>query len=114
MDDIVAIKVRDSKAGVRYFITWGRIFDRVDPTSLELMVAKQASKFGLRHLRTVVVCDSLQEASKARYFHEAVFRISQEKVPFGIRTYALWRDRMKRQMLAGRQLFYCGNPKRGA
>ena len=40
MDDIVAIKVKDSKAQTHYFLTWGRIFDRVDPKELETVMAK--------------------------------------------------------------------------
>ena|SRR5258706_11189911 len=114
MEDVVAVKVRGSKVAVHYFITWGRIFDRVDPKSLELVVAKHASKFGVRNLKSVTVCDSLREASKARYFYEALFHISQEKIPFGKSTYGPWRAKIKKQMLSGRQLFYCGAPKKDA
>jgi hypothetical protein len=114
MDDIVAVKVRDSKAGAHYFITWGRIFDRVDSKGLESMVTRHAPKFGIKRPMSATVCDSLRDASKARYFHEALFHISQEKIPFGTRTYGSWCAKMKREMLAGRQLFYCGTPKKNA
>ncbi|MBL9172368.1 MAG: hypothetical protein JNL10_02435 [Verrucomicrobiales bacterium] len=112
MEDIVAVKVRDSIMSAHYFITWGRIFDRVDPKSLEAVVAKQASSFGIKNPRSVTVCDSLQEASHARYFHEAIFHISQEKIPFGKSTYGPWCAKMKRSMLVGQQLFYCGISKK--
>ncbi len=114
MDDIVAVKVRDSKVGVRYFITWGRIFDRVDPKSLESVIAKHVSNYGIANLKAVTVCDSLQEASRARYFHEALFHISQQRIPYGTRTYAAWRAKTRKLMMSGKQLFYCGNPKRSA
>jgi hypothetical protein len=114
MDDIVAIKVKDAKARKHYFLTWGRTFNSVDPKQLESVVAKHASKFGIKNLRTVSVCDSLQEASAERYFYEALFHISQEKIPFGENTYGPWRAKMKRQMLSGRQLFYCGASKKRA
>jgi hypothetical protein len=42
MDDIVTVKVRDSKANNHFFITWGRIFDRVNPKSLEVLIAAHA------------------------------------------------------------------------
>ena len=109
MDDVVAVKVRDAKSGVHFFITWGRIFDRVDPKTLELVVEKHVAKFGIKHPTSVTLCDSLQEASKARYFHEALFHLSQERIPFGKGTYSRWRSKMRRSMLAGRQIDYCGS-----
>ena len=111
MDDIVAIKVRDAKARIHYFLTWGRTFDRVDPNELISVVRKHVSKFGIKNVTSMTVCDSLQEASATRYFYEAMFHISQEKIPFGKSTYGPWCAKMRRQMLSGRQLFYCGVPK---
>jgi hypothetical protein len=114
MDDIVAIKVRDTKARTHYFLTWGRIFDRIDPRELELVFTKHVSKFGIKNQTSVTVCDSLQEASSARYFYEALFHISQNKIPFGVSSYDPWRARTKKQMLSGLQFFYCGAPKKNA
>lgn len=112
MDDIVAVKVLDSSMSAHFFVTWGRFFDRVDPKSLEAVVAKHASSFGIRNPRSVTVCDSVQEASQARYFHEGIFDISQEKIPFGKSTYGPWCAKMRRSMLIGQQLFYCGDSKK--
>jgi hypothetical protein len=112
MDDIVAVKVRDSKAVTHYIITWGRIFDPTDPIKLESLIAKYASKFGIKNLKNVSVCDSLQAASKARYFYEALLHFSQQKIPFGERSYSVWRAKMKREMQSGRLLFYCGSPNK--
>jgi hypothetical protein len=61
-----------------------------------------------------MVCDSLQDASKTRYFYEALFHISQEKIPLGVTTYGPWSAKIRRQMMAGQQLFYCGAPKKKA
>ena len=106
MDDIVAIKVRDAKEAKHYFLTWGRIFDRVEAKQLESVFAKHVSKFGLKRFTEVSVCDSLQEASASHYFHEAFFHISQEKIPFGKSAYGPWRAKAKRrQMLMGTRSF---------
>lgn len=114
MDDVVAVKVKDSKDAMHFFLTWGRVFDRVDPKSLEAIVAKHASKFGIKEVKTATVCDSLMEASKAQYFYESLFHISQEKIPFGASTYGPWSAKKKRQILSGQQLFYCGAPRKNA
>ena len=114
MDDVVAVKVRDLKASTHYFITWGRVFDRVGPKSLESLVTKHAPRFGIKRPISATVCDSLRAASKTRYFYEALFHISQKKIPFGARTYSSWCAKMKREMLDGRQLFYCGTPKKNS
>jgi hypothetical protein len=86
MEDIVAVKIKDSKSASHYFITWGRIFDRVAPKSLERVVAKRSSGYGIKNVKSANVCDSLQEAAKSRYFHEALFHLSQEKIPYGEKT----------------------------
>ncbi|MGA3007920.1 MAG: hypothetical protein ABSE59_08515 [Opitutaceae bacterium] len=112
MDDIVAIKVRDSKEQAHYFLTWGRIFDRVDAKGLEVVITKHVSKFGIKNPQSVAVCDSLKKASKARYFYEAFFHLSREKIPFGVSTYRLWRAKKKKQILSGQQIFYCGVRKK--
>jgi hypothetical protein len=112
MDDIVVVKVRDSKANNHYFITWGRIFDRVNPKSLEVLIAAHAPKCGIKNPKSVDLCESLQEASKSRYFHEALFHMSQEKIPYGIGNYSRWCAKMKKSMLSGRQIFYCGVTKK--
>jgi hypothetical protein len=31
MDDVGAVKITESKGREHFFLTWGRIFDRVDP-----------------------------------------------------------------------------------
>jgi hypothetical protein len=114
MDDIVAIKVGDSKAQAHYFLTWGRIFDRVDSKGLEAVITKHASKFGIKNPRSAVVCESLKKASKTRFFYEAFFHISQEKIPLGVGTYGPWRAKKKQLILSGRQIFYCGVLKKKA
>ena len=112
MDDVVAIKVSETKSKIHFFLTWGRIFDRVNPEEVEALIRKYASTFGIKKAKTVTVCDSLQEAAKARYFYEAFFHISQEKIPLGKRTYEFWRIKMKKQMRKGREIYYCGITKK--
>jgi hypothetical protein len=114
MDDVVAIRVRDSTRRSHYFITWGRIFGRTDPKPLETVIKRCAGKFGIRNVKSVAVCDSLAEASSSRYFFEVLFHIGQERVPFGIRTYESWRRKKQRQMITGKSIFFCGLPKKDA
>jgi hypothetical protein len=108
MHDVVAVKVVDSKRRAHFILTWGRIFDRVGSKSLEDLVAKRAQMFGIKSPKVVIVCDSLKEASQARYFYEAFFHFSQKKIPFGVSTYERWGTKIRRQMASGQHLFYCG------
>jgi hypothetical protein len=112
MDDIVALKVIDAKGAAHFILTWGRIFDRIDTAPLEASVRQHASQFGIRAPRSIVVCRALGAAARATYFYEAFFHISQEKIPFGLRTYEPWRRKIQKEMMKGLHLFYCGTSKR--
>lgn len=83
MEDIIALQLRDGKKGKAAFMTWGRVFDRVDTTVVESKIAKVAEKFGFRDVKSVAVCDSLQEVSHYPYFYEALVSFAWKPIPFG-------------------------------
>lgn len=112
MDDVVAVAVSRPKGGVVYFLTWGRIFDVVDPTSLESLVEEYAHVYGITQVSSVRVCPSLQAAADAPYFYEGVIHFAHKGIPFGTKTYPKWRATVEKEMLAGRHLYFCGDPKR--
>jgi hypothetical protein len=103
MEDIVAIRVVDSRSKKHFFVTWGRVFDSVDPTLLLEAVRSALSKFGgISAIRSTNVCDTLQEASKQPYFYEALFSFSRERV---------LSERVRRsRIIAGKDIYYLGKP----
>jgi hypothetical protein len=110
MDDVIAVRVRDSKRRKHYFVTWGRVLDPLHPKSVESLVRKYAPQFGISGNVAVQVCSSLRDASRAPYFFEALVAIGREPIPFGKRTYETWRRRVAKRMLSGKDLIYCGRP----
>jgi hypothetical protein len=103
MDDIVALRVVLVTGQSRYFLTWGRLLDPVDPKRLEDLVGGKLSHFSLGGAAvSISVCDSLREASGARYFYECFFAMCQKPIPFGD-NYEGWKARMLEQLTQGRE-----------
>ncbi len=74
MENIVAVEVELENGQRRYFLTWGRIQDAVDPALLEQLVLRQSPRFSLggKPIRARL-CLSLQEASRESCFYECFF-----------------------------------------
>ncbi len=114
MEDVVAVRVRLRGGGSRYFLTWGRLFDPVDPTQLEDAVREHLDKFDLGGKPvSVKVCSTLQEAAAQPYFFEALWWFGQQKVPYGP-GYKRWVSSKRRRLKDGDELRYLGNPLRKA
>jgi len=107
VDDIVAIKVTDSRRRKHYFLTWGRVFHRIDPEPLITAIKPHLRTYGIEKVRRVDVCNSLQEASRERYFFEALFHMSAQGVPFG-KTYTKWKSIQKKRIQQGKEIHYLG------
>ena len=92
----------------RYFVTWGRIQDKVDPAPLEQLVFQHSSRcdLGGEPVRAIL-CDSLREARDERYFFEALLAFGQQQIPYGD-SYAAWRAETQEAMENGRELYYLG------
>ena len=115
MEDVVAVEVRLADGGRRYFVTWGRIQDAVDPEPLCEVVLSAARHVSLRgEPVSARVCETLREAAEsaeAPYFWECFFGFCQKPIPFG-EHYQEWRKETDEAMRRGKQIAYCGAPAR--
>jgi hypothetical protein len=110
VDDLVAVRLTLESGDERYFMTWGRIQDAVDPGPLEKIVLKWSKGFSLGSPAvSAAVCLTLQEARDQPYFFEAVFSFAQQPIPFGD-GYEAWRRQADVRMRAGKDLYYLGKP----
>jgi hypothetical protein len=74
MEDVIAIRARTDQGQVRYWRTWGRLFDPVEPDPMIAAVRphlRWSDKQG--EIVEITICVSLQEASDQPYFYEGLF-----------------------------------------
>ena len=76
MEDVTAIKVTDSVRGKYAFLTWGRIYDAVDPAELVAAFKRLLPAMGFVDVKRVSVCYDLGEVSAYRYFFEGLLHFS--------------------------------------
>jgi len=107
MEEVVAIKVVDAKRTIHFFITWGRAFDAVRPEPLVSAVRRQLRQFGVRVVRSIRICETLQAAADQPYFYEALIHFSRRRVPHG-KAYAKWTAARRKQIEAGKEIYYLG------
>ena len=73
-------------------------------------ILKHAPKFALGGIaKKARLCPTLREAARQPYFYEALFQMSQRKIPGG-KGYAAWKRRIDRLMRRGLELYYLGRP----
>jgi hypothetical protein len=110
MEDVVALAVTVEGGMDRYFLTWGRIQDRVDPPELEALILEVSVRFSLGAKPiSARVCSTLHEAQSGPHFYEGFFSMCQLHIPYGER-YEQWRAEMDQEMRKGKQIYYLGNP----
>lgn len=108
MEDVVAIEVALEDGQHRYFMTWGRIQDTVDPTELENLVLRHSTKVDLGGIgRSARLCDTLSEASAAPYFYEGLLSFAHQPIPFG-KGYSKWRKRRAEAQRTGQDIYFLG------
>jgi len=111
VDDVVAVEVELENGLLRYFVTWGRIQDRVDPQPLEALVLRHSRQFSLpAPAKSARVCGSLREAADseaAPYFYECLLSLGRQPIPFGD-GYEVWRADRAAAMEEGRGIAFCG------
>jgi hypothetical protein len=114
MEDIVAVRVELETGESRYFLTWGRIQDRVDSEILESLVLEYSRRcsLGAAPLRAQL-CDSLQEASNEPYFYEGLFSFCSSPIPLDER-YKNWRKERDLRMKEGKEIYFLGRPSCGS
>jgi hypothetical protein len=112
VNDVVAVEVRLTDSSRRYFVTWGRIQDPVDPKPLCDLVLKTTNEAQLGGAGVDArLCDTLREAAtseSAPYFYECLLKFSVP-IPFG-EAYEAWRLERDEAMRSGREIAYCGSP----
>jgi hypothetical protein len=109
MEDLVAFRVVNGKGRSYFFITWGRVFDSVDPSSLFKAVRPHLTKFeGIDRVRSLHLCRTLKEASGAPLFYEALFDFAQRPIPFGAKTYPRWRAKVRLRIQQGKDIYGLG------
>ena len=98
----MAVAVELASGERRYFITWGRIQDNVDPVPLEALVLSHASPFDLGGSAVAArVCLNLQEARNEPYFYESLVDIARE--PHSA-DHLEWRPRTAEAVTEGKAL----------
>lgn len=108
MDDIVAVAVELDTREIRYFLTWGRVHDPIDPLPLAHVVLANAHRFALGGLATAAsVCDSMSQASGAPLFYEGLLAMGRQPIPFGT-GFEEWRREKAARMAQGKDLWYLG------
>ncbi len=114
MEDIVGVRLELIDGENRCFVTGGRIQHRTDPEPLERLILRHASSFSITaEAKSAKLCDSLQACSAETYFFEALFALSQEKIPFGS-GYEAWRMEKAARMAKGKEIYFLGNPSSAA
>lgn len=116
MDDVVAVEVQLDAGEFRYFITWGRIQDEVDPEPLAALVLEHSRQFSLGSpAQRARLCQSLREAAdsgSAPYFYESILVFARQPIPVGP-DYQEWRADRAAAMAVGKEIAYCGEPGPG-
>jgi hypothetical protein len=109
VEDVVALEVKLRTGELRYFVTWGRLFDPIDPTRLIESARTHMSEAALGgEIESVRLCDSLREAKDAPYFFEALLSFAQQQIPRAD-DHEAWRARMRSELAAGKQLYFLGS-----
>jgi hypothetical protein len=115
VEDVVAVCVELDDGDRCYFVTWGRIQDAVDPLPLQELILRHAGSFSLGgEPVTARVCETMREAAmseSAPYFFESFLSFASTAIPFGD-GYERWRAERAAAMSAGREIRYCGQPRR--
>ena len=79
----------------------------MNPDPLVSAVRRQLRHFGIRAIRSIRVCDSLQAAADQSYFYEALIAFSQQRDPNG-KAYLKWKTARRKQIEAGKEIHYLG------
>jgi hypothetical protein len=114
MDDVIAVAVTLDNGERRFFMTWGRVQDTVDPGLVAEIVLRNASSYDLGGTpERADVCWSLQDASHEVYFYEGLLAFASERVPRGRREHRRWRARKATAMESADGLHALAQPRAG-
>ncbi len=113
MDDLIAVEVRLTDGRRRYFLTWGRIQDAVNPGPVCDLVIRFSRSCSLGGVPVSArLCSTLREAADspdAPYFYECLFGFTTRPAS-PEEGYQIWKQRIAEKMEAGQEISYCGQP----
>jgi len=109
MHDLVALCARLDTGANFYFMTWGRVLNAVDSSSLERLVEDYGREMVPpgTEIVSIQVCSSLTEAAEAPLFYESFFEFCNDGVPYGS-EYEAWRSTVEAELRAGRLISALG------
>jgi hypothetical protein len=112
MDNVVCVKVNDRKRGAVFVITWGRVFDPIDPRSLFEALGHGLRLNGLLDIKSMQLCSSLAEGAAETYFYEALISVAHKPIPFGRERYPRWARKMRQAIKLGKESYIITDPNR--
>jgi len=112
MEDVVGLIGIDSKRYSVAFMTWGRLFDRVDDSRLIEIVSARSKNFVGAPIKSIRICGSLNDVSGYKYFFDALLHFAWRPIPFGTKTYDRWRAATRKKLISGEELYFLGRLSR--
>ena len=110
---MIAVAVRPGDGRQRYFLTWGRIQDVIDPEPVCALVLRSSRSCSLGGAPVSArLCGTLREAADsadAPYFYEAFLAFASHPAPSD-EGYPAWKAGVAERMEAGQDIWYCGQP----
>jgi hypothetical protein len=108
MEDLVAVAVRLDDGREALFLTWGRLYNAVDPRPVAAIVLSASGGFAIGGTPVGArLCSSLSSAANADYFYEGLFDFAQRPIPFGV-GYSDWRREKLARVAKGQDLYFVG------
>jgi hypothetical protein len=109
MEDLVALRVTLTTGQKRYFLTWGRLYDPVEPAGLIEVVTPHVQRRSREgDVASIELCESLQEASNEPYFYEGLFDMARDGPTYGP-DYQAWAQAKRERLSEGKELYYLGH-----
>jgi hypothetical protein len=102
--------VTDRERGEHAFLTWGRVYDAVDPTKLEAALKRLLPTMGFRNVELVSVCNDLGAVRNYRYFHEGLLNFAARMAREPYETQA-WAKEQQSDEALRKNLFLIGPPR---
>lgn len=110
MEDVIAVSVSDRKRGVYAFLTWGRVYDSVDPSPLIAAFRRVLPRFGFSAVNRIAVCYDLSEVQGYRYFYEGLlsFAVRMATEPYNSED---WQREQSTDEMLSRSVYMIGPPR---
>ena len=105
MEDVIGLRVRSPDGEVNGFITWGRVFDAVDPAKQIKALRKMLPLYKIDPNSEIELCYSLSDLSAFPYFYEALIQFAAE---FPKTRSEKWMAMRRAKIKVGREIYFLG------